>query len=261
MTTEAGWTSPTRTSAASAAPATPEAPRRRRDAGTVRVGERDLVGLRWCAEQGAMRLDQLAALFTALDGRAVSADAARKTITRWLDHGMAQGCVVLAGEPAYYWTTLRGMRLVGLDYPAVPPGLATLAHTLLVNDVRLEALRRYPDARWRSERDIKSVLPARRRGELVPHLPDAELHMNDGRIIALEVERTPKTIERVRTIQLGLLSRRYDYDRSTASPLQATPRYSGVWYFTTPTTDALVRAAAAQLPADFQPRLHIMAAP
>jgi len=31
--------------------------RRRRDAGSVRYGTRDLVGMNWCADQGAMRID------------------------------------------------------------------------------------------------------------------------------------------------------------------------------------------------------------
>ena len=38
--------------------------RRRRDAGSVRYGTRDLVGMNWCADQGAMRIDQLATLLS-----------------------------------------------------------------------------------------------------------------------------------------------------------------------------------------------------
>jgi len=41
----------------------------------------------WCADQGAMRIDQLAQLFAEVDQRPVSTDAARKTVSRWLDEG------------------------------------------------------------------------------------------------------------------------------------------------------------------------------
>jgi len=247
-----------RTSAASAAPAAPQALRRRRDAGTVRIGNRDIVGLTWCGEQGTMRLDQLAKLFSQLDRRTVSPDAARKTIGRWLDNGLAQGQVLLAGEAPYYWPTVLGMRTVGLNFPAVPPAIVTLAHSHFVNEVRLFAQRNYPDATWRSERAIKSVLPARQRGAHVPHLPDGELHLQGGAVVAIEAERTPKTIERTRGIQLGLLSRRYDFDRDDATPTLLTPRYAGVWYFTSPAAEGVVRAASSQLPADLASRLRIV---
>ena len=74
--------------------------RRRRDAGSVRYGPRDLVGMSWCATQGAMRIDQLAQLFSQIDGRPVSSDAARKSVGRWLDRGWATSRTLLKRSTA-----------------------------------------------------------------------------------------------------------------------------------------------------------------
>src|ERR1700728_3120274 len=136
--------------------------RRRRDAGSVRYGTRDLVGMNWCADQGAMRIDQLALLFAQVDERPVSADAARKTVSRWLDRGWATSRTLLHGQPPFVWLTPAGMRVSGLNYPSEEPALSTLSHNSDVVAIRLTVQTGYPSGiAWRSERSIRAVVPPR----------------------------------------------------------------------------------------------------
>lgn len=233
-------------------------PRRRRDAGSLRVGQRDIVGMAWTAEQATMRIDQLATIFGAIDGRTVSTDAARKSISRWVDQGWATSRVLLHGEPAFVWLTPAGIRTAGMDYPGVEPALATLAHTRITTDIRIHLLSRYPQTRWRSERAMRALLPQRQRGQHQPHLPDGEIHGVNGAIIAVENELTAKTVQRTQNIMLGLLSRRYDYDHSDHPAAEQVHRYRAVWYYVNQQTRSVVETARDQLPGDYQERLHIV---
>ena len=72
--------------------------------------------------------------------------------------------------------------------------------------------------------------------------------MPDGRIAAIERERVAKTIERTRNIQMGLLTRRYDYD-ATGDVIVASlpPRYYAVYYYASDEALSVVQKAAATL--------------
>lgn len=233
------------------------AARQRRDAGTIRIGQRDIIGMDWTAEQGVMRLDQLAALFTALSERSVSNDAARKTIERWTRQGWATMRTLLQGEPPYIWLTGAGMKITGHDYPAAAPSLGTLRHSRITTDIRIHLQSRYPGTSWRSERAIRATLPRRERGSRSPHVPDGELHGGGGHILAVENELTAKTSSRTRAIMLGLLARRHDYDQDEPPQPNTTPRYRAVWYYAAPEAAPTVRAAQDTLPGDLQQRLGV----
>jgi len=231
----------------------------RRDSGSIRVGERDFIGLTWCGEQGAMRLDLLAQLFSHIDNTFVSVDAARKTISRWVEKSWAIRRTILQGEPAYVWLTPAGLRQVGLNYVAGEPSLATLQHNCDVSFIRLQILTQDRTSKWRSEREIRSVVPARKRDQSSPHLPDGEVILADGRIIAIERERVAKTIETTKHIQLGLLSRRYDYDAGVDQITKASqPRYSLVIYYASPEAFTVATKASEGLPADLKLRLKVL---
>ena len=233
--------------------------RRRRDAGSIRLGERDRVGLDWCATQGALRLDQLARLFAHLDDRSVSVDAARKTVDRWVARDWAVRRVLLVGWPPFVWLTTAGLRVTGRRLASEEPSLATLEHASDVADVRLALHDLLPGSIWRAEREIRAVMPPRTRGERVAHVPDAELLLSDGRLVAIERERVAKTLERTRHIQLGLLTRRYDYDqgRDVATPL-LSPRYDAVWYYASEAALNVVTRARENLPEDLRGRLEVV---
>ncbi len=233
-------------------------PRLRRDAGSIRLGKRDLVGMAWTAEQGAMRLDQLALVFGAIDGRPVSNDAARKTITRWVGRGWATMRVVLQSEPPFVWLTPEGMRTAGQNLPGVEPSVATLNHNRIVTDIRVHLLSRYPRTTWRSERAIRALLSRREKGQQQPHLPDGELFGDNGAVIAIENELTAKTVERTRRIMLGLLSRRYDYDQVADAGGAKADRYRAVWYYVNSNTRNTVQRARGELPPEYQARVHVI---
>lgn len=177
--------------------------KRRRDCGTIRFGIRDVVGFEWLADQGAITIEQCAQLFSHLDKRIVSADAARKTVARWTDRGWAVSRRLLHDCPNFVWLTASGMRVAGKTFPHGEPALATLQHSRDVVDIRLELTRLDPSHLWRSEREIRALIAPRVKGKASPHIPDAEVRLSDGRLVAIERERTAKTVERVRKIQMG----------------------------------------------------------
>lgn len=86
--------------------------------------------------------------------------------------------------------------------------------------------------------------------------------MPDGRVIAIERERVAKTIERTRNIQMGLLTRRYDYDATNDVVVTALPpRYSGVCYYASDAAISVVSQAKALLPVDLAERLQVVSWP
>lgn len=99
--------------------------RRRRDAGLVRLGERDLFALRVVGEQYVVRLSLLADILTVFEGAPVSADAARKVAGRWHRARLAEVAPILAGEGSHVWLTSYGLAQVGLEYrPWSPSAVA-----------------------------------------------------------------------------------------------------------------------------------------
>ncbi len=104
--------------------------RRRADAGSVRLGDRDITGLMLCGEQYGAPYDLLA---NALD---VRADRLRGIVARWRRTGYAQTGTLATG-PAWCWLTNPGMKATGLGYPATRPSLGRLAHIRAVLAVRL----------------------------------------------------------------------------------------------------------------------------
>ena len=105
-------------------------PFRRADAGSVRLGDRDITGLMLCGQQYGAPYDLLAA---ALE---VRADRLRGIVARWRRTGYAQTGTLATG-PAWCWLTAAGMKATGLGYPATRPSLGRLAHIRAVLAVRL----------------------------------------------------------------------------------------------------------------------------
>lgn len=174
---------------------------RRADAGTVRLGQRDITGLVLCAEQYGTPYDLLAA---ALDVRPARL---RGIVARWRHAGYAVTGTLGPG-PAWCWLTRSGMAVTGLSFPASRPALARLAHIRAVLAARLwlEAGDAYRDHRawWRSERRIRAAIGGR---VGTAHVPDAEIHWPSldgspyaGQVWAIEAELTPKPVTRTTAI-------------------------------------------------------------
>src|SRR5215510_12956726 len=167
------------------------APSRRADAGTVRLGPRDVAGLVLCGDMYGAPYDLLASFL------GVRTDRLRGIVARWRNAGLtATGR--LGARPAWCWLTRAGLGVTGQPYAPARPAAARLAHIRAVFAIRLslEASAGYRDGRawWRSERRIRAAIGGRATG----HIPDAEVSWPDlpaspypGESWAVEAELTP----------------------------------------------------------------------
>jgi hypothetical protein len=230
--------------------------RRRADAGSVRLTDRDSTGLILCGDQYGAPYDLLA---NALD---VRADRLRGIVARWRKAGYAQTGTLATG-PAWCWLTAAGMKATGLGYPATRPSLGRLAHIRAVLAIRLwlEAGETYQagQAWWRSECRIRATTggPA---GAV--HVPDAEIHWPTldgspyaGQIWAIEAELTAKPLARTAGIMQNLLARTSDY--GPHSPPGRAARYAQVIYLTARPAAPVVTRAVNVLPAPLAPRVVV----
>ena len=214
---------------------------RRADAGTVRLGQRDIDGLMLCAEQAGAPYDLLAAAL------AVQPARLRAVVARWRQAGLA-ATGRLGPGPAWCWLTPAGMTAAGLGYPAVRPPLARLAHLRAVLAARLwfQASPAWDQQRawWQSERRIRRKGPA-----AGTHRPDAEIWWPSipaspyaGQIWAIEIELTAKHADRTAQI---------------IAELTAPAGYARVFYLTAPAARGVVTRCAGALPADASERVTV----
>ena len=206
----------------------------RRDKGQVKWTPRDLAVLQWIGEQYLVRLDHLQVLLGRQAGAAtkeqgrVARKTASNTVARWSKAGVVEAAQILAYQPAYVWLTRQGLTLVQLPFPLWTPKEG-VAHYQAINQVRLMVEQRHPAAIWRSERHLNRERPFTRSQSQVEHRPDAELLIG-AQTVAIEVERSAKTPQRLPAILYGL-ARRYD----------------GIWYFCPLTMQEPMQRAFAQL--------------
>jgi hypothetical protein len=231
------------------------APSRRADAGTVRLGPRDVAGLVLAGDMYGAPYDLLAAFL------AVRPDRLRGIVARWRSAGYVATGRLGAG-PAWCWLTRAGLAVTGQQYTPARPAVARLAHIRAVLAVRLslEASPAYRDGRawWRPERRIRAAIGGRASG----HVPDAEVSWPDvpaspypGECWAIEAELTPKPLARTAGIMAGLLARTADYYPDSApSP---GPRYARVVYLAAPAARSVTERAAASLPPPLASRVTV----
>ena len=185
--------------------------RRRADAGTVRVTDRDVRGMSWVVEMYGMPFDLLRRVL------ATSDSAARNVVSRWRRAGWVETGSRGAG-PMWVWATEAGIREFG-RHPYAPnvPSAARVAHLRAAIVVRLycEQSPAYQDRRldWRSEREIRWEMGQRIGSSAArEHVPDAEAEVDTpagGRTrIAIEVEITPKDLARTLAIMRLLVDQR-----------------------------------------------------
>jgi hypothetical protein len=170
--------------------------RAQRRAGHESLRVRDLEVLGWLAEQYGARADQLEVLMEC------GPRTVQRTIARLRVAGLVRTERVLVGEPAWILPTAAGMAACSSGFGVWRPRVGLLAHVAAVNDVRLHVQGRAPSTEWVSERVLARD---RRSGE---HLPDG-VAITDGRRVAIEVELTVKSRQRVTAI-LDELTGRFD---------------------------------------------------
>jgi len=230
-------------------------PSRRADAGSVRLGQRDVAGLLLCGDMYGAPYDLLASAMS------VRPDRLRGVVARWRRARYVQTARLGPG-PAWCWLTRSGLAVTGQPFTATRPALGRLAHIRAVLAVRLslhdsDAWQR-GQAWWRSERRIRAAARTITTG----HLPDAEVSWPEvpgspyaGQLWAIEAELTPKPLARTTAIMTGLLARTADYEPG-ARP-GAGPRYDRVIYLVAPPARSVVDRAADGLPGLLRGRLAV----
>ena len=232
---------------------------RRKDYGKLRLSTKDLTGLDWVATMGSVRLDALTELFRFIDNKEITLEATRKVVQRWIKIGWAEQQVFLKGQPPYVWLTKYGMSQTRYSLPCEMPALALLQHTSDLSFIRLEALRAMPHSLWRSEREIRNVASHHSKGVGFPHIPDGEVFIDPITIVAIERERTAKTIERTRSIMLELCTRKTDYDNSLGAQGSTSDyRYREVYYYASNEAFKVVEKAKSQIPENFSKRVTVI---
>jgi hypothetical protein len=204
---------------------------------------RDLLCFTWIAMQYAIRLDQLQRLLYRSTPEAdrhklkegadrLSLDRTYEMIAKWLALGLIEKQIILHGDKLWIWVSREGLRTCKLPFSSSgKPSSVRLPHLFFINQVRLAVEAKRPGDEWKSERQIRREAGAATKGESLPHLPDAVLtNMSNGKVTALEIEKTSKT-------ESELLD---DLRELAVS-------YKSVWYFA---TSATLRQLEAKL-ADF----------
>jgi hypothetical protein len=227
---------------------------RRADAGSVRLGERDVAGLLLAGDMYGSPYDLLGGFLGVAPARL------RGVVARWRRAGYA-ATGRLGPGPAWCWLTRSGLAVTGQRYAPARPALARLAHIRAVLAVRLslQASDAYRDGRawWRSERRIRAAAG----GHVgTGHVPDAEVSWPDirassypGQCWAIEAELTPKPLARTTAIMAAVLARTADYQPS--APPGPRSRYDRLIYLATPAARSVVERAAASLPGAQRARL------
>jgi hypothetical protein len=170
--------------------------KRRSDRGQITLTSRDHSALRWVAEQGAARCDQVQYLLgldagpgAKVEGE-ISASAARQVIARWKRAGWIVQKKFFFEDPPWLWPTARLLRLLDLPYRAYEPSLTRLNHIFGVNEVRIALAEVWPQYEWISERQMRAEFTYAE-GVPLPHLPDARLITGNGTIV-IELEISAK---------------------------------------------------------------------
>ena len=205
----------------------------------VRITRRDLLAVRWIAEQGVARIDTVGRL---LHQRGCPADARslRRLAERWDEAGLVSRGRILADAPTLLWPTLEGLRSAGIalrqGQRVDKPSIGTLHHNLAVAEVRL--VYEAGGWTWTAERFLDETLRNQHRAD--------GLAEKDGGRVLVEIERTQKSGPRL-----------FDILRSN---LRA-PEVAGTHYWTTDSVLPVVHAAARQLEPELQSKLQVYLLP
>jgi hypothetical protein len=210
----------------------------RSDKGSIKMTERDLSVLRFIGEQYAVRQDQLARLLKRPAQGALSESATRAVVGRWEKAGLTDSRKVIADEPKFIWLTRKGLDEVGLNFKPWAPTAASLAHIFWTNQVRMHTEERHPQSSWRSERELRKGRVMQSIGTAQAHEVDAEIHLPEG-VVAVEVELSPKSVDRRRSIMA-----------------EVAQRYGTVWYFAPSNVASLLEQTASSLPGRERVRIY-----
>jgi hypothetical protein len=221
--------------------------KKRSDAGTTLLNERDRWALTWIGHQYGLRLDHLQWLLGRAAGRGAAYDnwisegAARDVVTRWKRGKWVQTERIRAQEPLWIWPTRLGLQKVGLPYTYRNIGqtsLDDLSHLFAINEIRIHMGDEDRGAQWVSERQLLQGM-RRAEGRELLHRPDGEIHWPNGEIFAIEAELSAKKPWELAENLMELL-RGEGYLRMKAAcgwrgaralSRGYQSRYAAIWYF------------------------------
>jgi len=208
------------------------------------VTARDVEVITWIGRYGMVTAGQVAKRHFARDGGGTGSRAARNRLTRLETLGLIRRDIPFARHPGVLRLTPAGAELA--DAHIAPAGWvpAEIAHSLAVVDLMELLVAEHSGATVRTEREIRVARGASGRGRDLGsdgRIPDGELLMTSGKVVAVELDLTPKHSPDVARIIRSYL--RSDYD--------------GVWWFVRPgimeKISGLVRDAKASKLVDVQP--------
>lgn len=186
---------------------TEEIPRRRAqrsDKGQVRITERDILIFNWLSSMKAIYEPDLAVLIQRLTGSRPGDPAVRALTRRWRTADVAEARKLLANRPRIVRLLAGGARLAGEEnFKATAE--YTQYHQAEVSRVRLwmegtPSHRHGAVTSWESEREFRQHSAQIFGSASGIQVPDGVVTFADGTRASIEVERSPKSQERLRTI-------------------------------------------------------------
>ena len=240
--------------------------KRRRDAGKLRLNQRDIFALTWIAQQYAIRLDHLQQLLGRFPGygakypNLVSESAARDVVDRWEQLGYVLAEVLLPKEPFWIWLTRKGLHKVEAPYVyrnQEESNLGALSHLYAINTIRLDLEANHLVVYWTSERELLRGL-IRSKGQASLHRPDGVVMFSDGQIIAIEAELSMKKLWELKENLLEMLrGEEYlnskielGYQIAQTMSSRCRSQFEEIWYFAPRIIRNQVRRARAKLLGD-----------
>jgi hypothetical protein len=151
-----------------------------------------------------------------------SEQAVRKIVDRWRKKEIVVLERMSPTGVGWVYLTPEGLKDRALPYKAWTPKSGRMRHLFYINETRLllEKNGGLKNAIWVSERKLLSQQEDRAKRP-PKHLPDAEIHQDDEKVIAVEVEISPKEKPRLQRFIMAL-AKSYDeiwyYVPSTVKP-------------------------------------------
>lgn len=165
---------------------------------------RDWQIVRWVGRVGVVTIDQLRERFGL--GRTVS----YRRVAACVDAGLIERLETLRGVPALLRATRRGLRYAGLPLSVAHAPLELVGHWIACGAVAVALEREFGPGAVRSEREIRVLERGRERPvasaifgenrEGLRRLHLADLAVVAERVVAVEVELTPKAPHRLEEI-------------------------------------------------------------
>jgi len=168
---------------------------------------RDWEIVRWVGRIGVVTIEQLQARFHL--GRTV----AYRRVAACVDAGLLERIETLRGVSALIRASRRGLRYTGVRLPVAQASLELVGHWIACGQVAVALEREFDRHSLRSEREIRALEQGRATpfaSALLGANPDASprIHLADlaivaERVVAVEVELTPKAPRRLEEIIRG----------------------------------------------------------